>query len=66
MARGARCAPWGRTRPLGQLSAVLSPHRRVRDGEVVEVVLGDGRHVVGRATVLDDGKIRVMLPEGYA
>lgn len=66
MARNARCAPWGRGRPVGTLSAVLSPSRRVRDGAVVEVVLGDGRVIAGRATLLDDGKIRVALPEGYA
>jgi hypothetical protein len=66
MPRNARCAPWSGKRPVGQLSAVLTPSRRVRDGERVEVELGDGRLVVGRALLLDDGKIRVFLPEGYA
>lgn len=48
------------------LSVVLKPSRRVYDGEVVEVRLGDGRIVAGQARRLDDGKIRVFLPEGYA
>ena len=66
MARNARCSPYGYRRPVGQLSAVLTPSRPVRDGENVDVVLGDGRSFVGRALKLEDGKIRVFLPDGYA
>lgn len=66
MPREARCAPWGHRRTRPSLSAVLKAPRRVRDGAAVTVVLGDGREFVGRAIRLDDEKIRVFLPDGYA
>lgn len=60
--RGARCgADWRRAR-LGQLSVVLRDVAGVRDGQTVEVVLGDGSVIVGRAQMIDAGVIRVPLP----
>ena len=58
-----RCSPWRGRKPYNGVSAVLRGVRGVRDGQTVEVVLGDGRTVVGRAEWLDDGVIRVRLPD---
>lgn len=63
MTHNARIGPWRGRKPVGGLSAVLRGVQRVRDGQTVEVVLADGRIVVGRAEWLDDGVIRVRLPD---
>lgn len=52
---------------IGRLSVVLRPpHKsRVRHGSRVVVTFPNGNSSEGIAQVLEDGSVRVELPEGY-